>query len=349
MYTTDSNQPEVTVGVISYNGKKVVEQCLDSILSQTYKNLRILLINNASTDGTPERAAEKYPGIEIINYPENRGPNPARNLAITESINDLVLLVDDDAVLEENCIAELVNAAQIYPESAIWSPRIVYHRQKDLIQLEGARLHYLGETILISGDTPLDEGVGDITPVPLVAGITLMVSKRAAISVGLFDEYYFFGRTDGEFALRLTQAGKKIYAVPKAVSYHRVKRRGLSKVFYQIRNRWVLMLTTYSWKTLALISPALFVYEISLIVFLLAEGKISEYIRAISRLASDFPEILEKRNSIQKLRQIPDKEMVHCADMNIRKDLVENKAIAFLKSSLDSFFTLYWKLIYRFI
>ena len=347
--TTNLEQPEVTIAIISYNGQKVVELCLNSIFSQTYPHIRVFFVDNASTDGTPEWVAEKYPQVEVLNYPENKGPNPARNFAIQKSPNSLVLLVDDDSVLEDNCVAELVNAAQRYPDGAVWSPRIVYHDQPDLIQFEGAYIHYLTETILVSGDTPLDEGVKDITPIQIAGGVSYLVSKEEAISVGLFDEYYFFGRTDGEFTFRLTQAGRQVYTVPKAICYHRVKRRGLAKVFYQIRNRWCLMLTTYSWKTIILLIPALVVYEASLIAFLTIKGRIGEYARAIYHVISDLPQILERRQEIQQLRKLPDREIIHSAAMNIRGDLVENKVIAFLKSLLDSFFSLYWKLVYRFI
>ncbi|MGC1308910.1 MAG: glycosyltransferase [Phormidesmis sp.] len=343
------NQPQVTVAVISYNGKKVVELCLESIFAQTYPNLKIWLVNNASTDGTPEWVAEKYPQVEVLNYPENKGPNPARNFALKESPNSLVMLVDDDAVLEDNCIAELVVAAQKYPNGAVWSPRIVYHDQPDLIQFEGAYIHYLTEAILVSGDTPLEEGVKDITPIQVAGGVSYMASKEAAKEVGMFDEYYFFGRTDGEFTFRLTQAGQDIYTVPKAICYHRVKRRGLSKVFYQVRNRWYLMLTTYAWKTIFLLAPALLVYELSLMVFLTLKGRIAEYGRAVLNIISDFPKILDRRREIQKLRKLPDREIIHSAPMNIRGDLVENKAIALAKSLLDTFFGLYWKLVERFI
>lgn len=349
MNITTAEQPQVTVGVISYNGKNVIKECLDSILAQTYENFQIFLINNSSTDGTPEWVAEQYPSVKILTYPENNGPNPARNMAIVESPNDLVLLVDDDAILEKNCLSELVSAAKAYPDSAIWAPRIVYNDQRDLIQLEGARMHYVSETILESSDIPITEGMKEITQVDMVAGITLLVSQKAALKIGLFDEYYFFGRDDGEFAYRLTQAGWAVYTVPTATSYHRVKKRGFGKLFYQIRNRWVLMLTTFSIKTMILIIPALIVYEISLIVYLLVKGKLAEYLRATFNVFSSSSIILERRKTIQNLRKIPDKEIIHNANINMRGDLVENKAIALFKASLDGFFSLYWKLIYRFI
>ncbi len=338
--------PEVTVAVVSYNGMNVIRLCLGSIFAQTYEQFRVLLINNASTDGTPEWVKENYPEVEILNYPENKGPSPARNLAIEKSPNHLVLLLDDDAVLEKNCLSELVKASQTYPNAAAWVPRIVYHDKQETIQLDGVYIHYISEAILLDAEKPLYEGVKDITPIDAAAGICLLIAKDAAKSIGLFDEDYFFGREDGDFTFRLTLSGYKLYVVPKAISYHRVKRRGLSKVFYQIRNRWYFTLTIFSYRTLILSAPALLVYEICLVFFMLLKGHIKEYVTAVLKVISDLPVLLRKRKSIQLLRKVHDRNILRSGSINIRGDLVENPAVALLKSILNGFFNFYWKLIY---
>ena len=344
-----AQQPAVTVGIITYNGRKIIQPCIESLLAQTYQNISICVINNASTDGTPEWVADNYPDITILNNPDNRGPNPARNFAITSSSSNLVLLVDDDAILSENCLAELVSAAQSHPEGAIWAPRIVYSDRRDTIQFEGAKMHYLAETILVSSDTPISEGLSEITQVPMLAGVTLLVSKQKAIDIGLLNEFYVFGKEDGEFTYRLTQAGEKLYSVPSAICYHRVKKRGLSKVFYQVRNRWLLLLTTFSLKTILLVAPALLIYELSLIGFLLLKGQLPEYFRALFDLATHFSTVLKQRQQIQAFRQVPDQVLLQCDSIGMRGDLLENRAIATLKAALDTFFGLYWKLIRRFV
>ncbi|PSO88833.1 MAG: hypothetical protein BRC46_17205, partial [Cyanobacteria bacterium QS_6_48_18] len=138
---------------------------------------------------------------------ENKGPNPARKLAIRKSPNPLVVLVDDDAVLEENCIAELIKAYQKYPDGAVWSLRIVYYYKQDVIQFEGDCIHYLAEAVLLNGDKPIENGVKDVTRIQIAGGVSYFVSKGASMSIGLFDEDYFFGRRDGEFTFRLNHSG----------------------------------------------------------------------------------------------------------------------------------------------
>ncbi|NET43252.1 glycosyltransferase family 2 protein [Okeania sp. SIO2B3] len=341
------DNPEVTVAVVSYNGMKVVKLCLDSILSQTYQPSQILFINNASTDGCPEWVKENYPQVKIIDSPENKGPNIARNLGIKNTPDDnLTLLVDDDAVLEENCLSELVKAYQTDPDGAVWVPKLVYYDKQDTIQYEGTFLHYMAEAILLNPDKPLNAGVKEITQIHATSGTCMLISKLPAQAIGLFDEDYFFGKTDGEFTFRLTLSGYKLYTVPGATCYHRVKKRGTSKVFYQVRNRWYFIITLYSLRTLILSIPAFVVYEFFLISFLLLKGAIKDYVSAILAVFSVWSDLMQKRQSIQSLRKVSDKEVLFADPMFLGRDLLDNPVLKFLKSLLDTFFSLYWKLIY---
>jgi len=83
-----------------------------------------------------------------------------------------------------------------------------------------------------------------------VSGGTMLVERDKALHIGLFDEDYFFGWEDADFSLRMTISGFKCLNVPQAVVYHKMKKRGLSKAFYQIRNRWYFILKNYSSRTL---------------------------------------------------------------------------------------------------
>ncbi|MEL7039053.1 MAG: glycosyltransferase family 2 protein [Cyanobacteria bacterium J06592_8] len=338
--------PEVTVAVVTYNGINVIKNCLDSLLAQTYQPTQIIVIDNASTDQTPEWIEAHYPDIKVIRLSSNCGPNPARNQGILHTPDHhLTLLVDDDTQLAANCLSELIEAHQRYPEAAIYTPRLVYHDRPNIIQHEGVFIHYTGEAVLLNSDQPLNKGIKEITPVHAISGTCMLVSKPAATAIGLFDEDYFFGRTDGEFTFRLTISGYQLYTVPEAICYHRVKTRGLSKVFYQVRNRWYFILTTYSLKTLLLLIPAFLVYELFLAAFLLLKGKITEYFQAIIAVFQSFSRLMRKRRKAQACKIRSDRELLQSKALYMRGDLLKNPILAKVKSGLDQFFRLYWKLI----
>lgn len=344
--TKTLEDPGVTVAVVTYNGINVIQHCLNSILAQSYQPCQIFVINNASTDDTSEWIQAHYPQVMVINLSENRGPNPARNVGILKTPDtNLTLLVDDDAILDKNCLSELLKAYQQYPDGAAWAPRIVYDDQPERIQYEGTFIHYTAEAVLLNSNQPTHQGLQEITPVHAANGTCFLVSKSAATAIGLFDEDYFFGRTDGEFTFRLTLSGYSLYTVPSAVCSHRVKKRGFSKVFYQIRNRWYFMLTTYSGRTLLLLLPPLMIYEMSLMAFLLIKGQIGEYFKAIIAVVKSLPQLWQKRHSIQQLKVVSDREVLCSDSMYMREDLLKNRTQAFLKSKLEEVFRLYWKFI----
>ncbi len=343
-------KPEITVAVITYNSSSIIHQCLDSLLDQTYHPTQILVIDNASPDHTADWVESHYPQIKVVRLDSNRGPNPARNQGILHTPdNSLTLLVDDDAILAKNCLNELVKAYQKYPEAAIWVPRLVYHDRRDTIQHEGVFIHYTGEAVLLNSDQPVDQGIQDISQVHAVSGTCLLVSKSAAEKIGLFDEDYFFGRTDGEFTFRLTISGYKLYTVPDATCYHQVKKRSFSKLFYQVRNRWYFILTIYSLKTLVILAPALLIYELFLNTFLLLNGQVITYFKGIFAVIVFFPKLMKKRQLIQALKTVSDREILQNKPMYMRDDLLKNQTQAFLKSKLDQFFEFYWNLVYPLI
>ncbi len=196
-------------------------------------------------------------------------------------------------------------------------------------------------------DPPLDGPGEDDEPVRIQVsrGHCYIIDRRKAAAIGYFDESYFFGRTDGEFTFRLTISGYNCYTVPRALAYHKVKRRGLSKVFYQVRNRWYLILQTYSWRTLISIAPALAVYELMVAGFLAMEGRLGDYVKGCTAVVCDLPAILAARKKVQKLKTKNDRELLHIGQMNIRRDLVKNPLVYNLKQGANKFFNTYWKLI----
>lgn len=102
---------KISVILTVYNGEKVLARCLDSIISQTYKNLEIIVVNDGSTDGT-QAIIESYiqKDCRVLGiYQENAGVSAARNLGISKSSSDLITFIDDDDWLEKDMIEFLYN------------------------------------------------------------------------------------------------------------------------------------------------------------------------------------------------------------------------------------------------
>lgn len=348
-FTVVNALPALTAGVISHNGRWVVADCVRSLANQTGVDARLLLIDVASSDGTADVALAAAPGLEVITCPVNRGPNPARNLAFRHARTNYVLLIDDDAVLAPDCVRELLLAAQRHPDAAAWIPRVLYFDDPGIIQNEGFYLHYVSEAILANRDQPASKGFAHPVQVTGATGICMLVSVEAWRHVGGFDEDYFFGRTDGEFTGRLTLAGYRIYVVPAAACLHKEKKRGFSKLFYQVRNRWYFTLSVYSRRSLLVLGPALLVHEASLILFLALKRQLRPYGRAMWQVLRDLPLILRKRRRIQRVRRVSDRSLLTCGPLAVRADVVGTDTMGRAKRALESFYAAYWAAFARFL
>jgi len=344
------NFEKVTIAVITYNGEHLLEECLLAIKSQDYPNYKIMVVDNNSTDQSVKLVREKFPEVKILRMKENRGPSPARNTAIREANTRYVLLVDDDAILAPDCLRVLMDTVDKFSGAAVWAPRVIYYDKRDIIQFDGASLHYIGETINHNADTRIEDAL-EKSPyyIQIAGGVTYIVDKEKAIYVGLFDEDYFFGKTDTEFTFRLTISGFKCLSVPKAIVYHKMKPRGLSKAFHQVRNRRFLILQTYSFRTILFITPALLLYEISVLAFLTWKGTLSKYIKANLAVIKNLGKLIKKRRKVQALKKVSDREVLCVGDFYIREDLIEKKYLKLAKSFLNRAFNLYWKAVRNFI
>jgi len=344
------NFEKVTIAVITYNGEHLLKECLSAIKSQDYPSYEIMMVDNNSTDRSVAFVREKFPEVKMLQMRENRGPSPARNVAIREANTRYIFLVDDDAVLASDCLKILMNAVDEFPEVAIWAPRVLYYDKRDIIQFDGARLHYIGEAINNNADIQTEDAL-EKNPyhIQTAGGVAYLVDKEKAIYIGLFDEDYFFGKTDTEFTFRLTLSCFKCICVPQAIVYHKVKMRGLSKAFHQVRNRRFLILQTYSLRTILFITPALLLYEISVLTFLTWKGNLSKYVRANLAVIKNLGKLIKKRRKVQVLKKISDREVLCAGDFYIREDLIEKKYLKLAKSFLNRALNLYWKAVRNFI
>ncbi len=339
---------KVTVAVITYNRERILEECLSAIKSLNYPDYEVMVVDNRSTDGSVNLVREKFPEVKVLEMGENRGPNPARNAAMLKSRANYVFLIDDDTILTSHCLSILMNARDVIPDIAVCHPRIVYYDDRSRIQQEGAEVHYIGAAIIRNGDMLIKNASMESISTGAASG-ALLIDRKRALRIGLFDEDYFFGWTDGQFTFRLTASGLKCLSVPRAIVYHKMAKRGLSKVFYQVRNRWYFILQMYSLRTIFLILPALVVYEISLLVFLTMKGLLLEYLKANMAVLQDFGKLMKKRQKVQLLKRLSDRELLHTGEINIREDLLENKYVKIGRKLLNRFLDSYWKLIKDFL
>lgn len=340
----DPKTPAVTVGIVSFNRRAIVDECIAAVAAQDLPPARVMLLDNGSTDGTVAHVRARHPRIETLALGVNRGPAAARNRALLAAETELVLLVDDDAVLAPDCLRHLA-AVMAPPDVAVAAPLVVYYHRPDVVQYGGFDVHYLCVGIVRSG--PIRDVAASPAPyaVTAAAGATMLVRRSAARHVGLFDEDLFFGREDGEFSARLTQAGYRCLQVPAALVRHNMGPRGKAMMYYQVRNRWLYMLRLYSARTLLLIAPMLVLYEIALMGLLVTKRELRTYVEADLAVLRALPRILGKRRRTQALRRIPDSQWLTAGDFAPTRAVALKGPLAHARRWVNGLVNGYWTLV----
>jgi len=114
------NQPLVYAVVLAWNQVDVTLECLDSLLKSQYPNLRIVVMDNGSTDETHEIVVRQYSTIEVVRVVDNVGLARGYNLGIEYALKnnaDYVIAMNNDTVVDPEMVTELVNAIQIHPKA----------------------------------------------------------------------------------------------------------------------------------------------------------------------------------------------------------------------------------------
>ena len=344
----------ISVVIVNYNGAEHLPHCLDAVFRQSMRVDEVLLIDNASSDGSEQAACERHPSVRLIRLATNAGPCPARNAGLEAARNHWVLLLDNDAVLLPDTLAQLANAAAAYPTNVILQPRSVFAGEPTRVHYDGGSLHYVGLFSLRNFYVPLAEAVGDgLSAVDGVISVALLVQREAILETGGFDPAFFILFEDLDLSLRLGAAGHTMLSVEDALVHHRGGTPGISfrsgpdyphsRAFYHSRNRWLVLLKNYSWSTLFIAAPGLALYEFVWFGFTLLNGSFFAYLRGKWAFLLALPRTLASRKLIQRARTVPDRDLLVGGPLTITPGLQSSGLRGLVLATLDRSLALWWR------
>ncbi|MFA9477352.1 glycosyltransferase family 2 protein [Phycisphaerales bacterium AB-hyl4] len=338
----------LTIAVINHNGSDVLKRTLDALQKVTYRPLELLLVDDASTDGSDLWARQAYPSLRVVRMASNAGrPSIVRNRALREARSRYVLLLDHDVCLRPDAPTNLMKAMRLRPGVAATAPRLVYANDPNRLYGDGTNLHYL----CISGFNARGQSIEQRpirTPFPSLAGGNVLFDREVALWLGGYDEDYHFGwGEDAELCLRCRIAGFDVLHVPEAVGSHVERPRGLNRAEAQFYNRYRMMFTIYETRTLLLLAPALIVFEFCLLVLSMSKGTAMMYLRAIRGAIRDAGPITWQRAQVQATRMVGDLDLLEASPLISTGALAESRRVAFASSMLQGMFNRYWQMISR--
>lgn len=342
----DPFRSDVSVAIVAHNAAQTLEETVDSVAAAGCPADRITIVDVASTDGAPDAVTAARPGIRVRRLEVNLGPSPGRNVGIREAATPFVFLMDADVVVEPDCIALLHRAMKADPTIGVGSPVVVHADRPDLIQYAGTGFHFICEAVNPWMNRPLAERGSEPQDIGAASTCALLLVRELAIRVGLFDERYFIGKEDGDFTHRIVLAGSRILELPQARVRHRSRPRSSWLFYYQIRNRWHVMLKDYQLRTLVLLAPVLVVHELLQAALLVAKGHGLTYLKALGGLMAMLPSLPGDRARVAAVRVRADRELLRSDPLVAREDVVGPRLARTGKRMYERFLGAYWRLIY---
>lgn len=220
--------PLVSVIIPTYNRKKKVLRLIESILKSYYpKNkLEIIVVDDASTDGTYEEIKKRFPSIKILRNEEEKLLAGCRNIGIKESTGDFVLLIDDDNIIDKRMITCLVQCIEANPNVGICAPLMLYYKT-NTIWCAGIKRNMLTSrtVFLLNGKNFKCVNLPEIIHSDDFPNCFLLRSEIVKKYRLLFDEKNFpmhYDETD--FCYRVKNLGYDIVCCTKAMVWHDARR-----------------------------------------------------------------------------------------------------------------------------
>lgn len=302
--------PLVSVVIPNWNGLAHLETCFEALHAQTYPNLEIITVDNASTDGSQTYITANHPDICLISLPTNRGFTGACNTGMEAAKGEIVILLNNDTEAAPTWIEEIVAAFDRHPEAGMVACKMLLFSQRDT-------LHTAGDLYGIDG-LPRNRGVWqkdderfrDERYVFSACGGSSAYRRAMLDQIGLLDDDFFFSCEDVDLGWRAQLAGWKAVYAPRAVVYHHLKATGggATASYYDGRNTLWLIAKNYPApllrKHFAQVAGAQWGRAWAAIkAWRGAEARAT--LRGMLAGLISLPAVLRKRQSVQAMRRVP--------------------------------------------
>lgn len=237
------SSPLFSIVIPNWNGKHFLKPCLDSLLIQTHDNVEIIIVDNASSDGSQDYIQVNYPQVTLVELPENLGFTGACNIGMETATGEIISLLNNDTEVEPNWVEEIIGAFDRHPDVGMIASKMLLFDKRD-------HIHTTGDFFTVDGRAgnrgvwEKDEGQYETEDFVFGAcGGSSAYRKAMLDHIGLLDNDYFFLLEDMDLAWRAQLTGYKALYVPTAIVYHHLSATGggVTASFHDGRNSiWIV-------------------------------------------------------------------------------------------------------------
>ena len=293
------SEARLSVVVVTYHDAAPLRAALPALLPQLGPDDELLIVDNASTDGTLAAARELAPDALLFENGENLGFAAAANQGAARASGDLLLFLNPDSVPAAG-FAEAIRAP--LRERRGWSAwmGLVTLDGGSTVNTSGGVVHFTGIAWAGQAGEPVERAPREPREVAFASGACLAVPREVWRRLDGFPEHYFMYCEDVDLSLRLWLAGERVGIEPTARVDHAYEfEKGPLKWRLLERNRWATLIRTYPSQLLAVLAPALIATELVLAVVAVAGGWGAQKARATTDVLQALPRLLAERRAVQ--------------------------------------------------
>jgi len=224
---------DASIIIVNWNTKDLLSQCIESIKTHTKKiSFEIIVVDNFSSDGSPEMVERNFPEVALFKNKENKGFGQANNQGFTKAGGKYILFLNSDVVINENCLDEMFDFMEKNPKVGASSCKLTFpdgslqHSCREFPSFKVFFLMLLGLRALLPNMKVfreylmLDWDHSDEREVDQIMGSFMFVRKDVLNKIGSFDERYWMYFEEVDLCLRMNKAGWRVVHYPHASAIH---------------------------------------------------------------------------------------------------------------------------------
>lgn len=211
---------KVTVIIPNWNGMDYIGQCLDSLMGQSVGAVPVIMVDNASADGSKEYVEEHYPWVKVISLDENYGFCRAVNEGIRAAETEYVILLNNDIRTDQDFVKKLLQRAESNRNLFSCQAKMLQMDHPERIDNAGDQYCALGWAYTRGKDQPSGK-YSEAEQIFSACGGAVLYRKKLFDQIGLFDEAHFAYLEDVDVGYRARICGYENWYEPEAIVYHK--------------------------------------------------------------------------------------------------------------------------------
>ena len=307
----------VSFVIVNYNGEKLLPDCLRSVYAQTHPPNEVIVVDNASIDGSRNVLEQNASRIQSVPLAENVGFGEACNRGVKQSSGELIAVLNNDVALAPDWLKCLISAAK--PPWDFWASQIRFQRIPERIDSAGDGMAVVGAGYKI-GHGDLAEQHNQRREVFGPCAAAALYSRRLLEAVGGFDEDFFLIYEDADLNLRARLLGYRCLYVPEAQVLHRLNASIVSfsqtYVYFGHRNSEYVFWKNMPLGLLLLYLPERICFNLLSLSYFSFKGHFRTFVRAKLDVLRNAGILLGKRRRIQATRKVHGRQLRKLLDRN---------------------------------